>query len=152
MAQTYKADPVATSIRFMVDLDAVPVGWWNSFDGLGMETALETREEGGNNLWVHQLPTRLKYTNVKLKRPINSESWKVAMWFMKIAEEAKRDRTAAISAIDNEGKVIAAWNLRGVVPVRWTGPSFDAESPKMVTETLELAYHGFDSPVAKGAF
>jgi hypothetical protein len=30
-----------------------------------------------------------------------------------------------------------------VIPVKWQGPSFSAESAKVATETLEIAHHGF---------
>jgi len=35
------------------------------------------------------------------------------------------------------------WDLLGVVPVRWTGPSLTSDQPKVLTETLEIAHHGF---------
>ena len=35
---------------------------------------MEQREEGGNNGFVWQLPTRMKYTNIKLSRPIGPDS------------------------------------------------------------------------------
>ena len=35
---------------------------------------MEQREEGGNNGFVWQLPTRIKYTNVKLSRPVGKDS------------------------------------------------------------------------------
>jgi phage tail-like protein len=143
-------DPAVT-IMFHLHFDTDPVtniGWWNSFEGLGMETAIEAREEGGNNAWIHQLPTRLKYSNIKLARPINEDSDKVALWFMNIAKIVKRGMTAQIKAVDGHKKIIAQWSLQDVVPVRWTGPSFNVESPKVATETLELAFHGFQSPAA----
>lgn len=142
-------DP-ATSLRFHLHLDNQNIGWWNSFEGLGMETAIEQREEGGNNSWVHQLPTRLKFSNVKLSRPINEDSEKVAVWFMAISQKVKRGATAQIKAVDGAGKIIAQWSLNDVVPVRWTGPTFKVDSPQVATETIELAYHGFIAPVAKG--
>ena len=135
-------DP-AVSIRFHLSVEALPIGWWNSFEGLGMETAVMQLEEGGNNDFVHQLPTRLKYTNIKLSRPINEESHLVATWFMDIAKVVKRGTNASIKAVDGSNVVIAHWELADIVPVRWTGPSFNVESPKMAMETLEIAYHGF---------
>ena len=145
-------DP-AVSIRFHLTVEALPIGWWNSFEGLGMETAVMQLEEGGNNAFVHQLPTRLKYTNIKLSRPINEESHLVAAWFMDMAKVVKRGTNASITAVDGQDKPIAKWELVDVVPVRWTGPTFNVESPKMATETLELAYHGFRPGAAstKGA-
>ena len=142
-------DP-AVSIRFHLKVDHLVIGWWNSFEGLGMETAVMQLEEGGNNAFVHQLPTRLKYSNVKLSRPINEDSHKVAKWFMDIAKAVERGHNASIKAVDGADKVIAAWDLIDVVPVRWTGPTFNVDSPKMATETLELAYHGFGANAAKG--
>jgi phage tail-like protein len=141
-------DP-AVALRFHLKLDNQNIGWWNSFEGLGMETAIETREEGGNNAWVHQLPTRLKFSNVKLARPINHDSEKVAVWFMAISKKVTRS-TAQIKAVDGRGTTIAQWSLNGVVPVRWTGPTFRVDSPQVATETIELAYHGF-SPSSKPA-
>jgi phage tail-like protein len=43
----------------------------------------------------------------------------------------------------DNSKPIWQWDLTGVIPVRWTGPSLSAESAKIATETLELAHHGF---------
>jgi hypothetical protein len=34
--------------------------------------------------------------------------------------------------------------------VRWSGPQLSPDSPKVATETLELAHHGFLSPAKKG--
>ena len=143
-------DP-AVSIRFHLKVDQLAIGWWNSFEGLGMETAVMQLEEGGNNAFVHQLPTRLKYSNIKLSRPINEDSHKVATWFMDIAKVVKRGHNASIKAVDGLNKTIAEWHLVDVVPVRWTGPTFNVESPKMAMETLEMAFHGFLSGAAKGA-
>jgi phage tail-like protein len=40
-------------------------------------------------------------------------------------------------------KKLVSWKLNGVIPVKWQGPSFSAESPKIAVETLEIAHHGF---------
>ena len=37
--------------------------------------------EGGNNDFVHQLPVRFKYTNIKLTRPLDKNTENVAQWF-----------------------------------------------------------------------
>jgi phage tail-like protein len=51
--------------------------------------------------------------------------------------------TAEISALDPEGHPLATWNLEGVYPVRWTGPSLDISNNQVASETLELAHNGF---------
>lgn len=141
-------DP-AVSVCFMVTIDQHDLGAFTSCDGLGVEVVIEQREEGGNNFFVHQLAGRLKYTNVKLTRVINSDTAKVAQWFSGMATEVKRTN-ARIVAMTLEGKKVAQWGLMDVIPVRWSGPSLSAESPKVATETLELAHHGFMNPGEPG--
>lgn len=142
------SDP-AVSVCFSVTIDDHPLGAFTSCDGLGCEVVIEQREEGGNQQFVHQLPGRLKYTNVKLTRPINGDTEKVAKWFAGMAGDVKRTG-AEIVAMTQEGKKVAAWALLGVIPVRWTGPQFGVDSAKVATETLELAHHGFLSPAGTG--
>ena len=141
----------ATSWHFKVMIEGgYDLGMWNSFEGLGWEITMEQREEGGNNFFIHQLPGRLKYTNVKLARPLNTDSSKVADWFYSMATGVKRT-TAQIVALGAKGEEVCQWGLDGVVPVRWTGPGFNAETFKLATETLELAHQGFIDPAKKGA-
>ena len=64
----------ALSVCFSVTIDDDELGSFNSCDGLGCEVVMEQREEGGNNGFVWQLPTRIKYTNVKLTRPVGKDS------------------------------------------------------------------------------
>lgn len=132
----------AVSLMFTVKLDDVNLGSFSSCDGLGAEVVLETREEGGNNSYVWQLPTRLKYPNIKLSRPLGRDTQKIADWFASMANGYER-KTATIEAMTSDGQVVATWALNAVVPVRWTGPALNAESPKVLTETIEIAHHGF---------
>jgi phage tail-like protein len=138
------ADPgdPAVSVCFAVSIDDKDLGTFNSCEGLGIEVVLEQREEGGNNGFVWQLPTRLKYSNVKLSRPLGPDTMKVARWFASMTGGVTR-RTATIVAITADDQVVARWGLADVVPVRWSGPSLNLDSPKVATETIEIAHHGF---------
>lgn len=135
-------DDPATTVRFSVTVDEIELGSFNSCEGLGAEVVMEQREEGGNNTFVHQLPTRLKYPNIKLSRPLTKETEKVAEWFMSMTTGVKR-KTAQIVAMRADGSVVARWGLADVVPVRWSGPSLNPDSAKVATETIEIAHHGF---------
>jgi phage tail-like protein len=132
----------ALSVRFTVSLDDQDLGEFSSCEGLGCEVVLETREEGGNNGYVWQLPTRLKYPNIKLTRPLGRDTEKIAKWLASLQTGYTR-KTGTIVAMRADGKVIASWGLLDVVPVRWTGPSLSPDQPKVVTETVEIAHHGF---------
>jgi phage tail-like protein len=135
------SDP-GLSVCFAVKIDDNDLGTFNSCEGLGCEVVIEQREEGGNNGFIWQLPSRLKYTNVKFTRPLGADTAKIAKWFASMTGGVKR-RTATIQVMRGDGKVVATWNLDGVVPVRWTGPSLNLDSPKVATETIEIAHHGF---------
>ncbi|TQK44161.1 phage tail-like protein [Streptomyces sp. SLBN-118] len=136
------ADDPAVSVCFAVKIDDVSLGSFNSCEGLGCEVVMEQREEGGNNGFVWQLPTRLKYPNVKFSRPITADTQKVAAWFASMTAVVTR-HTAQIMAMRADGSVVAEWSLFGVVPVRWQGPSLSTDSAKVATETIEIAHHGF---------
>ena len=135
------SDP-ALSVCFAVKIDDNDLGTFNSCEGLGCEVVIEQREEGGNNAFIWQLPSRLKYTNVKFSRPLGKDTAKVAKWFASMTSGVKR-RTATIQVMSGDGTVVATWELDGVVPVRWSGPSLNLDSPKVATETVEIAHHGF---------
>jgi phage tail-like protein len=140
----------AVAVFFSVSIDGEDFGAFLSCEGLGCEFVVEQREEGGNNGWVWQFPTRIKYTNIKLSRPVTKDTIKIAQWFSQMASGVKR-KTATIEARNAENTVIAQWGLMDVVPVRWTGPQLSVDNPKLATETLELAHHGFLSgPVKSG--
>ncbi len=132
----------AITVCFGVSIDDSALGSFNSCEGLGVEVVLEQREEGGNNGFVWQLPTRIKYSNVKFSRPICDDTSAVMAWLASMTTGVTI-RTAHITAMTGAGATVAKWGLLGVIPVRWTGPSLNFDSPKVATETLEMAHHGF---------
>lgn len=136
-------DP-ATTVHFAVTIDDVGMGMFTKCEGLGMEIEVEEYAEGGNLDYVHHLLGRVKYTNVKLTRPVTDETALVAEWITRMTTEVTRS-TGMIEALQpmGGGAVIVRWNLDGIVPVRWTGPQFTADSPAIATESLEIAHTGF---------
>jgi phage tail-like protein len=138
-------DQIAIAASFVVKIDDEDLGAFYSCDGLGCEVVMEQREEGGNFGHVWQLPTRIRYSNVKLSRPVTADSAKLTRWFASLVGGVRR-RTATIEARTLHGEVIASWSLVDVVPVRWTGPQLSPDSHKPAVETLELAHHGFLGP------
>jgi phage tail-like protein len=131
------------SLRFRVKLDGgADLGNWSKCDGLSVEYDVFEYKEGGENTYIHRIPGRAKYQNLKLTRPVNKDSKQVADWIAGMKTHVRRD-TAEVSALDSEGNAIATWNFEGVYPVRWNGPSLDIGNNQVATETLELAHNGF---------
>jgi phage tail-like protein len=133
-----------TTLRFSVTLDesAHNLGTWSKCEGLAVEYEIFEYQEGGVNEYVHRLPGRCKYTNVKLTRPLDEQSAKVASWVSSGLRGVQRDN-ATIKLLDPTGQEICHWTLAEACPVKWTGPTLDAAGNQIATEVLELAHHGF---------
>ena len=133
----------ALALRFRVVIDSYgSLGSWSKCDGLTVEYEIQEYQEGGQNDYVHRLPGRCKYQNIKLTRPLDKSSADVASWVAGLRKKVDRSN-AEIAVLDPAGDVVAKWNLDGVYPVKWTGPSLDATGNQIATETLELAHNGF---------
>jgi len=129
--------------RFTVSIDGYgSLGSWTKCEGLGVEYEVFEYQEGGWNDHVHRLPGRRKYTHVKLTRPLDKQSATVVRWVSGMASKVER-RSAEITVLDANNEVVCRWNLTGVCPVKWTGPTLDSHGNQIAIETLELAHNGF---------
>src|SRR3990172_4952683 len=132
----------ALALRFMVVIDGFgSLGDWTKCDGIGVEYDVMEYQEGGENGFVHRLPGRAKYQNIKLTLPIDRHSLLVAGWVATVEGSFQR-QTAQITVLGLAGDPVAWWNLIAAYPARWTGPSLDVNGNQVATETLELAHHG----------
>src|SRR5487761_2476862 len=129
----------AVGLYFSLVIDTYDLVIFDSCEGLGLELQIEQREDGGGGLVVHLLPGRFKYTNLRVTRPIGADTSKTMAWIQAMVNGVSPSN-AELSALAPDGSVVYAWQLSGVLPARWTGPSFNAATPAPATETLELAY------------
>ncbi|WP_438854742.1 phage tail protein [Agromyces sp. M3QZ16-3] len=134
---------IAVGVHYLVHLDEHDLGEFSTCDGLGVEVVLETREEGGANGFVWQFPTRLKYPNIKLSRPVSKDTADDVVNWVVSAVSAPSRGTGRIEIRSADNKPVAAYDLHDVIPVRWTGPALNPDQPKVLTETLEIAHNGF---------
>ncbi len=132
-------DPALT-IAYKCTLDGfIPLGIWTKIEGLGFEYQVTEYREGGVNGYTHKLLGPGKYTNLRLSRPVDSNSQYLMMW-LQSNMIAVVPQTMAITAMTAGGEDITTWNLAGVVPVKWSGPTLDLMGNAIATETLELSY------------
>jgi phage tail-like protein len=142
-------DP-ALSLFFNVTVDQYDLGIFTGCSGLGCEVKVEEREEGGNQMFVHQLPGRMTFSNIVLTRPVDGGTQYVARWITDMATNPHRS-TGSITVMTLEGARIASWGLLDVIPVKWKGPQMASDGgAALATETLELAHHGFVDPGQPG--
>jgi phage tail-like protein len=130
-------------MRFAVTVDDIDLGSWATCQGLKVDFNPTAVDEGGTNDYQPWIPGALKYDKVTLTRVVSAaDSGKVQTW---LREQSKvfRPGTAAIVLYDNTGARVMTWDLQGVVPASWQGPSLDASSSKFALETLVLCHEGF---------
>lgn len=134
-------DPGST-IYFDLTIDGQGLGRFNTCDGLAANVEIHQHQEGGNNGFVWQLPSRVTFSHITLTRPITPETVKVGIWITSITTGITRP-TGQIAAKRADGSIVARWGLIEVLPVSWNGPSFNPENPAVATESLVIAHHGF---------
>jgi phage tail-like protein len=130
------------SVFFRCEVDGVDLGDWTTCTGLGISIQSEVRTDSAMAFLQHHLPGRVTFDNITLTRPISSETDRIVSWVSGFALMPV-PTVAQITALSPERKPIITFNLMGVIPVRWTGPSFDAASLQIAEEKLELAFKGF---------
>jgi phage tail-like protein len=117
----------------------------------GLESTLETTEylEGGVNDRVHRFPTRFNYTNIVLKRGVGfgEDLW---LWHQEFVEGEGKRRDGLI-ILQNEMKIpIKIWTFSRGLPVKWTGPTFNATASEISIETLEIAHEKLELTLSPG--
>jgi phage tail-like protein len=142
LERLWTRDP-GTSVHFLLQIEGIDLGAFSNCEGLSAQVEVEQRVEGGNNGFVWQLPSRITYSNVRLSRPLTSDSAKVARFLASLPRKASRGNAQIAALRPNLWEVIAQWSLRDVMVVSWTGPSFDPNNSQAATESIELAHHGF---------
>ena len=130
----------ALSLTYKCTIDGlISLGTWSKIEGLGFSFQVTEYREGGVNTYIKKIIGPARYENVRLSRPVDSDSELIYIWLManliKIIPQ-----TMAITALNSAGEEVTTWNLAGVVPVKWSGPSLDINGNQIAMETLELAY------------
>jgi phage tail-like protein len=138
-----------TAATFLFEVDGVEIGRFMEVSGLEVEVKVEELEEGGQNSFVHRLPGRMSWPNIRLKRGITQNDT-LLEWLNKSSGEkfaAGGNRlarsTAAITLLGPSGTRLRTWSFDGAFPVKWTGPQFATSSTDMAVEELEITHHGF---------
>jgi phage tail-like protein len=122
-------------------IQSAPVGGFSECSGLELSLDTEEYKEGGNNGGSLRFPTRVKWTNLKLKRgmAIANDLWK---WHYGFVEGKVQRRDGVITLQDELHLPVKLWSFTRGVPVKWTGPSLNATQNAVAIEELEIAHEG----------
>jgi phage tail-like protein len=139
------SETFAVSSQFQFTIGGFDLGMFTSCDGLACYSEVEERREGGLNDHVWQLPGRLRYQPLVLSLPLTRETVLIWTWLNAVGRPgaSRIGMPGQLVALGPDRKPLVRWTFFGVVPLRWTGPSFDAEAHQAAKETLEVAHEGF---------
>ncbi|MBE0480419.1 MAG: phage tail protein [Dehalococcoidia bacterium] len=133
-------DPL-TSARFCVEIGNIQQAGFTEASGLEAEIEVMEYQEGGNNLFTHKLPGRVKFPKVTLKRGItvSNDLWE---WFEEVTYRKIKRKNISIVLYDHKRIEVRRWNLTNAYPTKWSGSSHKAGENTISIETLEFAHEG----------
>lgn len=118
-----------------------PAGGFSECSGLEMSMDIEEYKEGGNNGLTLRFPTRVKWTNLRLKRgvAISDDLW---LWHYGFVQGKVVRRDGVVTLQDEQQNPVKVWSFTRGLPVKWTGPSLNASQNQVAIEELEIAHEG----------
>ena len=136
--------------NFAVEIEGLLVGGFTEVTGLDSEIKVEDYREGGVNDFVHKLPGPTSYSNLQLKHGLTAIStlWN---WYANTTRGVIQRKNGTIMLLDQHQLPVMWWNFRNALPVRWSGPTFDASSDEVGFESIELTHEGVTNPLLSQA-
>jgi len=142
--------PPYLTFNFAVEIEGLLVGGFTEVSGLESTIEVEEYREGGVNGFVHKLPGKTSYSNLVLRHGLTGVGslWD---WYHHTTEGAIYRRNGTIMLLSARQFPVMWWNFRNALPVRWTGPTFNAASDEVGVEELELVHEGVTVPLLSQA-
>ena len=123
-------------------LPEIAAGAFQSATGLSGDLEVMAYPEGGTNDFTHQLPVRHSWGRITLKHGFIADPVLWQWYEAGLSQSIGARRDGSIVLLDYAGKQAMAWEFRGGLAAKWTGPELDAMQDGIVMESLEIAHHG----------
>lgn len=125
----------------MIEIDGLAYGGFQEVTGLTMEMEIESKKEGGLNDFEHHLIKGIKHSNLVLKRGmgVNPDLWK---WFEKTCNAKPELKNGSIHILNSIGIPVNSFNFLNAFPIKWEGPSLNAQSSAVAIESITLVHQG----------
>ncbi|MFJ9605790.1 phage tail protein [Kitasatospora sp. NPDC101176] len=133
---------LANRFQVVVDDGAYDLGAWAQVQGLDVQWKVCDYRAGdaGNQRWF--FPGFTEYSTIKLTRAACQDSVQVQKWLSSNSFKSMK-HTGSIVLMDPANVKVISWELRDIMPGKWSIASFEAGASKVALETLELQHLGF---------
>lgn len=141
---TVEAPPVAFYFKVVIADELSEDNSFQEVSGIQTEIATETIEEGGSP-YTYAVPTKIKNSNLVLKRGIAKKDSLLARWCKSVMEGggfARPIETAHLSVflMNENGEAVRKWSFLNAYPVKWEIEAFSSTKNDLAIERVELAY------------
>lgn len=120
------------------------LGSWYKIDGLDVTWDVADTRVGDQGNYRFFAPANTKYSAVKLSRAANdADSKMVRKWLNETQFNHKIGNIMTVGLHDSNTKGVLEWELRNVMPAKWSISTFDAGGSAVAVEILELQHEGF---------
>lgn len=124
-----------------------PVAEFSECTGLDAMLEVMQYKEGGQNAYIHRLPTRAHYSDIMLKRGVIYQYDDLWNWHYEWVQGGGTRRDGLITLADEGHTPLKVWKFKRAIPTKWVGPSLDASQSKIAIELLEIAHEGLELEV-----
>ena len=142
MVTAYSEDALIGS-RFGLEIDGVPMAYFQSATGFSNETSLvDDPVAMGNGVTViRKLPGQLTWGPLTLSRGVTSD---MALWEWRKevidGNTAGMRRNISLIMFNHAGEEMIRYNFEQAWPSKWTGPDVKADDAAVVIEQLDIQY------------
>lgn len=115
--------------------------------GIQAEFGTEEVAEGGENRFIHRLPTQAKYSNLVLKRGLVTKDSILGEWVGKTIGSRLSlpilPQNLVVSLLNEKRFPLVVWGFINAYPVRSQVAPLNSMENNILVESLELAYNYF---------
>jgi len=127
------------NFNFRVEIDGIAEA---QFAEVVVPTAsiavVEYREGADKTSRTRKLPGRTSVSNAVLKRGVTTDL-ALYQWFRAVSQGEFQPRNALIVLLDASRQDVRRWLLRDAWPVKYEGPTLQAQGNEVTIESIELA-------------
>jgi len=134
------------AFNFLIEIDGLLTGGFRQVSGLESHIELTEYAEGGVNGYLHELPGKTRYPHLVLTHGLTDIEtlWN---WYEGVTRGVVVRRNLTVHLLDARRLPVMWWNIKDALPVKWSGPTFDAGAgSEVAVESLELAHKGITKP------
>jgi len=113
---------------------------FQSISGLGRELNVQSLHQGGDNVSSFNMPQNVSHANLVLERGVMTVTPMMLSFDQILSAFNLHYCKLIVLLLNNKQFPVCSWTFSNAIPVSWSTDMLDANSSKILINTLELAY------------